>query len=225
MENEIGSILKTYQNEYDRDLGYWNSRIIPSINRLADAYNALQLPELFDQNVFNDLRNNQLKNVKASYEKMIEGHSAQFKSQVFTSLVKDNVNIELQPLKDALNKVLAEELNANVYTSSIGSLSLNDCFIVNGKATVNSDKALLRYQIRIEDETQLVLLQHLQRITSAFNETKDYLKDAGVNLSRYQTKIIADEIDPGYSLNFLIVDNDSNLSLRPEAIQAFLKNK
>ncbi len=205
MENLLGTVVKFDESNYTQSVRVWEEKGFPELKNLTGAYSFFALGEL-DEIVFRKIIRFDFKEFREKAVTEAERSMGQKSGPHLASLVKKEVESKIKQFEDLCKRVV----DKMAYEKSLRTLSdlrieWDDVHITDGKFIVDKETIKKHYSVTIDTEAKAELFTRLQQVQKEWNQLRDFLVDAGYDISRFalfgEDRIFCEESDGTLAIN------------------------
>lgn len=217
MNYKVGQVISTDHRNLEHTLKVWKDTLVPAIFKVAEEFNNLSTGT-FNQEVYDLVVANKLSDIEAQYADRIRAEADKLK-----------VKALLKPLADPMviaagfqefRKAVIQFLNLLGQPAPIGitmKIFPEDCTIVKGEPVLNENSIVQRFELTIENETQIEYLTFLEHLKVSFDSVKTFVSS---NLpDRNGLLIVGDEYTHNKALT--VPGEDGQLQIDLYSIELF----
>ncbi len=151
--------------------------VLKAINKVSEAYEALDTSFEFNDAVFRDIQTNKCTNIKQQYSDLIEKQieASKFTSKAIVQSMRSNVSAEIATLEQAVEVMFQAQHQA-------GLSNYSNIRIAGGKAVLSdAGKEIIRkmFEERIITEAQNLFLNHAVQVAEAYEALHSFLQTKG----------------------------------------------
>ena len=213
-----GKILYFDQSNFELTIARYQT-LIDEVNKVAEIYESLGLGS-FSQEVFKDILQNRLANIKTAYEGLVETEikKVKFRSKSAITSLRATVNADLSELEVAVDNMFDMQTNLRYIGMIYLPVHLHRIIIHIDRPMLNADDELElkdELSITIKTDLQAEAYEQMVVIQQAVKKFVDILDAANVDYSRI----------PVFGYNgFLTHNSDQTVTIDPHGIEALTKN-
>lgn len=216
MENKYKGILLHFDEiKHHRTVSNWQKDLLPQINLIAALYNDLGIDQ-FSQTAFNQLMAGGFHLVESQVQQSLDKDLQKLKvsNPIILDAMQQGKDKRLKPLEKALSDLKEKLRKARLNTPADASLpiELEDCAIIDGKATLKEDQLKQRFETKIETDKQAQLYSHYLNLQAAWNGYVDFLISCGYDVENNEVF--------GFD-GFLFQDEGCQLAINHQQIDYF----
>jgi flagellar biosynthesis GTPase FlhF len=149
--------------------------VLKAINKVSEAYEALDTSFEFNDAVFRDIQTNKCTNIKQQYSDLIERQieASKFTSKAIVQSMRSNVSAEIEAMELAVEEMFQAQHQA-------GLSNYSNIRIAGGKAVLSdAGKEILRkmFEEKITTEVQNIFLNHAVQLGEAYETLHKFLRE------------------------------------------------